>query len=29
MDFLTLDINYDMFKETDLVLGRDVTDYFA
>ena len=28
MDFLTLDIDYDMFKEADLVLGRDVTDYF-
>jgi hypothetical protein len=28
MDFLTLDIDYDMFKEADLVLGRDVTGYF-
>jgi len=29
MDFLTLDINYDMFNEADLVLGHDVTDCFA
>ena len=25
---LTLDINYDMFKEADIVLGKDVTAYF-
>lgn len=28
MNALELDINYDMFSEADLVLGKDVTSYF-